>query len=120
MATDTTYATEVGSYFISNYPPYSQWKRNLVHQALEAFEREPDPSVPLGLYMHIPFCRKRCRFCYFRVYTQQNAKVIENYCEALEHEFHLVSQAPAVQGRSLQVAYFGGGTPSYLSSKQLL
>ncbi len=120
MATDTTDTTEVGSYFISNYPPYSQWKRGAVTQALDAFENKPDRSVPLGLYMHIPFCRKRCRFCYFRVYTQQNAKVIENYCEALEREFQLVSQEPAISGRKLEVAYFGGGTPSYLSSKQLL
>jgi oxygen-independent coproporphyrinogen III oxidase len=120
MATDTTDTTEVGSYFISNYPPYSQWKRELVSEALDAYQAEPDRSVPLGLYMHIPFCRKRCRFCYFRVYTQQNAKTIENYCEALEREFHLVSQQPAVGGRELKVAYFGGGTPSYLSSRQLI
>jgi oxygen-independent coproporphyrinogen-3 oxidase len=120
MATDTTDTTEVGSYFISNYPPYSQWKRSNVTQALDAYGQKPDSSVPLGLYMHIPFCRKRCRFCYFRVYTQQNAKTIENYVEALEREFALVSQQPAVRGRELKVAYFGGGTPSYLSSKQLL
>ena len=119
MATDTTDTTEVGSYFISNYPPYSQWKRELVSQALDAFAAEPDPSVPLGLYMHIPFCRKRCRFCYFRVYTQQNAKTIENYCAALEREFEIASRQPAIEGRELKVAYFGGGTPSYLSSKQL-
>ena len=30
-------------------------------------------GVPLGLYLHIPFCRKRCHFCYFRVYTNKNA-----------------------------------------------
>ena len=30
-------------------------------------------DVPLGLYLHIPFCRKRCKFCYFRVYTDKNA-----------------------------------------------
>lgn len=119
MATETTSATEVGSYFISNYPPFSQWDRAYVPEILAALASEPDRSVPLGLYVHIPFCRKRCKFCYFRVYTQQNARTIQNYVDALEKEFELLSGQPAVQGRDLDFAYFGGGTPSYLSSKQL-
>ena len=119
MATDTTATTEIGSYFISNYPPFSLWDRQYVPEVLDAFEREPDRSVPMGLYIHIPFCRKRCKFCYFRVYTQQNAKTIQDYVDALEREFRMVSRQPAVQGRRLKFAYFGGGTPSYLSSRQL-
>ncbi len=106
MSTDTTLTTEVGSYFISNYPPYSQWKRDTVAQAFAALESEPDRSVPLGLYMHVPFCRKRCRFCYFRVYTQQNAKTIENYVAALEREFELVSRQPAVVRAGIEVRLF--------------
>ncbi|QDT65063.1 coproporphyrinogen-III oxidase family protein [Calycomorphotria hydatis] len=120
MSTDTTGSTEIGSYFISNYPPFSQWKREYVSEIHDTFESSPDASIPLGLYVHIPFCRKRCKFCYFRVYTQQNAKTIQKYVDALEREFELVSQQEAVKGRSLKFAYFGGGTPSYISSKQLL
>lgn len=119
MATDTSSTTEIGSYFISNYPPFSQWDRSFVPEVLSAFQAEPDRTVPLGLYVHIPFCRKRCKFCYFRVYTQQNAKTIQNYVDALEKEFELLASQPAVIGRSLDFAYFGGGTPSYLSSRQL-
>lgn len=119
MTTDTTATTEVGSYFISNYPPFSQWKTDYVPSILDALNSEPDASVPLGLYMHIPFCRKRCKFCYFRVYTQQNAKTIENYVQSLEREFALLAEKPGVVDRELHFAYFGGGTPSYLSSKQL-
>ena len=78
MTTDLPLKTEVGSYFISNYPPFSLWKREGTPEILEALHREPDRTVPLGLYIHIPFCRKRCKFCYFRVYTDQNAKAIEN------------------------------------------
>lgn len=114
-----TPATEVGSYFISNYPPFSLWKREHLPEIYAALEREPDRSVPLGLYIHIPFCRKRCKFCYFRVYTDQNAKAIENYVQALAHEVEILSKLPGVAGRSLRFVYFGGGTPSYLSSKQL-
>lgn len=119
MTTDTTAKTEVGSYFISNYPPFSLWNREEVPALFDALDAEPDRSVPLGLYIHIPFCRKRCKFCYFRVYTDQNAKAIENYVQALVREVDLLSGRRGVQGRSLRFVYFGGGTPSYLSAKQL-
>src|SRR5881628_2541956 len=113
-------STEVGSYFISNYPPFSLWNRNDVTEIRTAFTEEPARTVPMELYLHIPFCRKRCKFCYFRVYTNQNAAAIEQYVESLGREIELLGQQPAVSGRQLQVVYFGGGTPSYLSSKQLL
>ena len=51
----------------------------------------PQPA-PLGLYLHIPFCRKRCKFCYFRVYTDKNAGDVETYVAALSREIELVSQ----------------------------
>ncbi len=120
MSTDTTTATEVGSYFISNYPPFSQWQREFVPDVLSALAHPPEREALLGLYVHIPFCRKRCKFCYFRVYTQQNAVVIENYVQSLVREFEMLSRQQGVAGRKLHFAYFGGGTPSYLSSKQLL
>lgn len=119
--TDVTTTTEVGSYFISNYPPFSLWNADNVPQAFEAFDRpkEETEKTPLGLYIHIPFCRKRCKFCYFRVYTNQNAKAIEDYVQALIKEIETISHRPGVEGRELEFVYFGGGTPSYLSSKQL-
>jgi oxygen-independent coproporphyrinogen-3 oxidase len=110
--------TEVGSYFISNYPPFSQWSpSNLgeVHAALNA----PPADVPLGLYLHIPFCRKRCKFCYFKVFTDKHADQIERYLAALSREIELVSRVPAMGGRPFRFVYFGGGTPSFLSEKQL-
>ena len=118
MTGDST-KTEVGSYFVSNYPPYSQWSADEVGEAITAMGQAPQP-VPLGLYIHIPFCRKRCKFCYFRVYTDKNAKDIETYVQALEREFELVSRQPCMGDRPFRFVYFGGGTPSYLSSKQLV
>ena len=119
MTTETAVATEVGSYFISNYPPFSLWNRDQVPEIRTALAAEPDRFVPMGLYLHIPFCRKRCKFCYFRVYTNQNANAIARYAEALAKEVEIVSRERGVQGRELKFVYFGGGTPSYLSSKQL-
>jgi oxygen-independent coproporphyrinogen-3 oxidase len=74
---------------------------------------------PLGLYLHIPFCRKRCKFCYFKVFTNVNAEAIERYVSALCQEISLVAQQPFMQDRQFRFVYFGGGTPSFLSVKQL-
>lgn len=118
MATETV-KTEVGSYFISNYPPFSQWKKENVAEALSAFAQPPRPDVPLGLYLHIPFCRKRCKFCYFKVFTQVKAEEIERYVQALSKEIEIVAQQPVMGGRPFRFVYFGGGTPSFLSNRQL-
>ena len=117
MATDST-KTEVGSYFISNYPPFSQWNAEAVPEVEAAMATAPR-DVPLGLYLHIPFCRKRCKFCYFRVYTDKAANDIEVYLSALSKEIELVSKQPCMGERPFRFVYFGGGTPSYLSGKQL-
>lgn len=115
----TAPTTEVGSYFVSNYPPFSQWKREHVPALESVLAAPPVHEVDLGLYLHIPFCRKRCKFCYFRVYTDQNAKAIERYVEALAREVDLLSRSPVIAGRPLRFVYFGGGTPSYLGARQL-
>src|SRR5215831_5107294 len=87
--------------------------------AQAALQAPPNPETPLGLYLHIPFCRKRCKFCYFRVYTDKNARDVEKYIDALVREVEIYSRLPIVSDRRLQFVYFGGGTPSYLSAAQL-
>ena len=84
-----------------------------------ALETPPVPGVPLGLYLHIPFCRKRCHFCYFRVYTDKNAQEVNDYLDVLAREWEMCAAKPAIAGRPLNFVYFGGGTPSFLSTKQL-
>lgn len=111
--------TEVGSYFISNYPPFSQWEKENVGEVVEALGSPPLADTPLGLYLHLPFCRKRCKFCYFKVFTDKNAKEVERYLAALSKEIELVSKQPIMGDRPFRFVYFGGGTPSFLSSKQL-
>jgi oxygen-independent coproporphyrinogen-3 oxidase len=111
--------TGLGNYFIANYPPFSFWKNTYLPDAEKALNTPPTPGVPLGLYLHIPFCRKRCKFCYFRVYTDKNARDIETYLDAIVKEVELLSRTACVGGRPLDYVYFGGGTPSYLSAAQL-
>jgi oxygen-independent coproporphyrinogen-3 oxidase len=112
-------ATEVGSVFVSNYPPYSVWSADNLPQVHAALDAPPVPGAPLGLYLHIPFCRKRCKFCYFRVYTDKDARDIGAYLDALAAEVEIYAQKPAIAGRPLRFVYFGGGTPSYISVRQL-
>jgi oxygen-independent coproporphyrinogen-3 oxidase len=111
--------TEVGSYFVANYPPFSVWSPEHLPAIEEALDRPWDPNAPLGLYLHIPFCRKRCKFCYFRVYIDKNADEIEVYLSALSREIDLYAHRAGLKGRQFEFVYFGGGTPSYLSNEQL-
>src|SRR6266542_6450601 len=81
--------TTAGNYFVSNYPPYSFWTPDRVHEAHRALERLPAPGTPLGVYVHIPFCRKRCHFCYFKVYTDKDSAAIKGYIDAALDELKL-------------------------------
>jgi oxygen-independent coproporphyrinogen-3 oxidase len=111
--------TTVGNYFVSNYPPFSFWKPDFVGDALQILDRAHNPATPLGVYLHIPFCRKRCHFCYFRVYTDKDSIQIKAYLDAAARELDLYAKTKYIAGRKANFVYFGGGTPSYLSSDQL-
>ena len=111
--------TGLGNYFIANYPPFAYWKADQLATANAALNRPPNPGTPLGLYLHIPFCRKRCKFCYFRVYTDKNARDVETYIATITKEVARLAALPCVGDRKLDFVYFGGGTPSYLSATQL-
>ncbi|MBI4604050.1 MAG: coproporphyrinogen III oxidase family protein [Planctomycetes bacterium] len=112
--------TQVGSYFVANYPPFGSWKGELLPEAEAAVDRAREGAAPLGLYLHIPFCRKRCRFCYFRVYTDKSSRDVERYVAALAREVEIYRSRGTFASRPLEFAYFGGGTPSFLSERQLL
>lgn len=111
--------TEVGNYFVANYPPFSYWDAETAKTVRGLLDQPQKPGVPLGVYFHVPFCRKRCHFCYFRVYTDKNADDIKRYLDAGIAEFELYAKSPLIRGRKPKFVYFGGGTPSYLSVTQL-
>src|ERR1051325_6799836 len=102
--TDTQEKTGLGNYFVANYPPFSQWKPAFLAQERQALAWPPRAGTPLGLYLHIPFCRKRCKFCYFRVYTDKNARDVEVYTDALVKEIELYRQQPVVGNRTVTLA----------------
>lgn len=112
--------TTAGNYFVANYPPFAFWKTEQVPDFLASLDQPPaQAQTPLGLYTHIPFCRKRCHFCYFRVYTDKDASEIRAYLDTLVKELSVYAAKPRIQGRRPRFIYFGGGTPSYLSPDQL-
>src|SRR4051812_34042006 len=115
--------TMAGNYFVSNYPPFSFWKPELIGELRAALERPPQAIAsglnPLGIYVHIPFCRKRCHFCYFKVYTDKDSKAIRRYIDAVIAELTIYAGKPFIGNRKANFVYFGGGTPSYLSVDQL-
>ncbi len=111
--------TTAGNYFVANYPPFAYWKQERVGELQAALESAPAPSVDLGLYTHIPFCRKRCHFCYFKVYTDKDSSQIRSYLDALLKDLAAYANKPLIKGRKPRFIYFGGGTPSYLSPDQL-
>jgi oxygen-independent coproporphyrinogen-3 oxidase len=111
--------TGVGNYFVANYPPFAAWTPEHVGALHEVLDHAPTPGTDLGLYAHIPFCRKRCHFCYFRVYTDKNAAEIRGYIDAVHKELRAYARTPLIEGRKPSFVYFGGGTPSYLSPDQL-
>jgi len=119
MPTSTPDRTEVGNYFVANYPPFSVWTKDAVDRDARPALGSAPGNAPLGLYLHIPFCRKRCHFCYFRVYTDKNASEVQSYLDVLAREWELYSAQRAIAGRPINFVYFGGGTPSYISTKQL-
>ena len=116
---ETREETKAGNYFIANYPPFSFWKEDDL-PCVDSLLKSPVPgTAPLGLYYHVPFCRKRCHFCYFRVYTDKNSGDVRRYIDATMAELQAYADSPYLAGRKPKFVYFGGGTPSYLSAQQL-
>lgn len=69
--------------------------------------------LPLGLYVHIPFCRSRCSYCDFNTYAGLEA-LYAPYVRALEREIQAVAAALPGGRRPADTLFVGGGTPSVL------
>ena len=71
----------------------------------------------LGIYMHIPFCRSKCNYCDFLTMAPNNRQKIDEYTEYLLREINIF--ANDFIDREVDTIYFGGGTPSLLTSDQI-
>ncbi|MDQ3088984.1 MAG: coproporphyrinogen III oxidase family protein, partial [Acidobacteriota bacterium] len=70
-----------------------------------------------GVYLHIPFCRSRCSYCDFATDVYKSSEAVERYVSALTKEVE--DFQPKESQISIDTIYFGGGTPSLLTPKQL-
>lgn len=84
----------------------------------ERVSASPRPSS-LGIYLHIPFCRTRCTFCAFYLQIHRDDSAAQ-FVTALTREIDLYGEQTRWGGHSLQTVYFGGGTPTVLSTSQLI
>lgn len=73
----------------------------------------------LAVYVHIPYCARKCAYCDFNSYDRFGEPQVERYIRALQREMALAARRPEVTGRPVTSVFFGGGTPTVLSGEQL-
>jgi len=105
--------------FIFQYPPFATMRPESADAFVARMNEPSDSKEGFQVYLHIPFCRVRCTFCYYNVVPNTFRTVVNPYVESLHREIELVSKLAAIQGRKVETIYFGGGTPTYLKEDQL-
>ncbi len=82
------------------------------------FLRRKDEPTPLGVYVHIPFCKSKCEYCdFYSIGGGRDKRVTDDYLEALaKHIRETGALAPSSRVDSI---YFGGGTPSFFGADNL-
>jgi len=78
----------------------------------------PSRRGPLGVYLHIPFCRQRCSYCSFNTGPYRPA-AMDRFHSALLDEIDLVGEAAWAGDVTIGTVFFGGGTPSLLEPIEL-
>lgn len=104
----------------TSYPTAPAWREDFGPAEYEKIlgESAGSSSLPLSLYVHLPFCERLCYFCACTVVITANHSVEGSYLSALEREIAWVSERAGKERRVVQI-HWGGGTPTYFSSKGL-
>ena len=71
-------------------------------------------KTPLGIYIHVPFCRSKCQYCDFYSLTNKDDKLMEGYLRAICT--HIKESGALAPGYKVDTIYFGGGTPSFFGA----
>lgn len=105
---------------ISIYPSINNYNFDDINTIWKNDPKEADSTdaEPLNIYLHIPFCPKRCGYCYYNN-LQVGKAIIEKYVRHLLKEIDLVAEIPYVKHRKFHSIYIGGGTPTYLPVNML-
>ena len=71
-------------------------------------------KAPLGLYIHVPFCRSKCQYCDFYSLTTKDDKLMDSYLDAMTR--HIKEAGSLAPNHKVDTIYFGGGTPSFFGA----
>ena len=71
-------------------------------------------KTPLGIYIHVPFCRSKCQYCDFYSLTNKDDKLMDDYLRAVCT--HIKESGALAPGYKVDTIYFGGGTPSFFGA----
>ncbi len=72
----------------------------------------------LSVYLHLPFCARRCHYCGCNAVQGNGSKSVDGYLDCVERELELIEEAAGEANRAAHV-HWGGGTPNYLSESQV-
>jgi len=104
----------------TSYPTAPEWSEDFGEaEARAALGRAAKiEDDPLSLYVHLPFCERRCLFCGCTVEITRRSDKVASYLDALEAEIERVA-AHLGRRRGVKQLHLGGGTPTHLSSAEL-
>lgn len=104
----------------TSYPTAPVWTEDVgPEEAQLALERSGQHAdEPLSIYVHLPFCIRRCLFCGCTVEITNQQDRVTRYLDTLEHEIDLVAGHLGERKRVNQM-HWGGGTPTHLSPAEL-
>ena len=71
-------------------------------------------KTPLGIYIHVPFCRSKCQYCDFYSLTTKDDQLLDGYLDAICT--HIKETGALAPGYQVDTVYFGGGTPSFFGA----
>ena len=71
-------------------------------------------KTPLGIYIHVPFCRSKCEYCDFYSVTTKDARLMDQYLHAICA--HIKEAGQLAPGYLVDTVYFGGGTPTFFGA----
>ena len=74
-------------------------------------------KTPLGIYIHVPFCRSKCQYCDFYSLSCKDDLLMDDYVKAICT--HIKETGPLAPGYWVDTVYFGGGTPSFLGADRM-
>ena len=77
------------------------------------FNKRKEKS-PLGIYIHVPFCRSKCQYCDFYSLTTKDDKLMDSYLQAMT--MHIKEAGALSPNHRVDTVYFGGGTPSFFGA----